>query len=69
MWKMINILIGTFNNIFNKNKKISIPRMKICKDCEYIKKINKIGNVCTICGCILESKTTVLNEKCNKGKW
>lgn len=73
LWKMVNkfknIIIGTYNNIFNKNNIISKPRLEICNICEYKVKVKGIGDICGICGCILKSKTTVDNEKCPKNKW
>lgn len=67
--KIQNIILGTINNVFNKNKNISNPRLKICYICKYRKNIKKIGNICKLCGCILESKTTIESEHCVINKW
>jgi hypothetical protein len=67
--KIINIIIGSINNIFNLNTTISNPRLKICNSCEYKKNIKGIGNICTQCGCILKSKTSVESEHCVLNKW
>ena len=60
---------GTLFNLLNRNPKINKYRMNICLDCEHCIKIKKIGYVCEKCGCILESKTRVINEKCKLKKW
>ena len=67
--KIRNIIIGTANNILGLKKEISNPRMEICNRCEYAKDIFKLGKICSKCGCILKSKTTVENEHCELNKW
>lgn len=67
--KMVNIVVGTYNNIFNKNNKVARERLKICSKCSEKKYIWKLGYICKQCGCILESKTRVNNEKCPLNKW
>lgn len=67
--KLGNIIIGTINNIFKLNQKVSNPRMDICNRCEHAKEILKLGKICTQCGCILKSKTTVKSEHCVLNKW
>lgn len=64
-----NIIIGTFNNIFNRKTSLSKPRLKICKECSDKKYIFKLGYVCKHCGCILKSKATVEDEHCPLNKW
>lgn len=84
MWKMVVSIIkaiftkpliiikGTFNNIFNKHQDLASKRLKICMNCEYrvdipVRHINQ--HVCAQCGCVLESKTTIADEKCEMNKW
>lgn len=67
--KVVNIIIGTINNIFGRNKDISSKRLDICNECENRRYIFKLGYVCNKCGCILKSKTTVENEVCPINKW
>lgn len=69
LMKIKHIIIGTYNNIFNKNSTISNPRLQICIKCKDKKYIFKIGYICKHCGCVLKSKTTVQDEKCPVGKW
>lgn len=69
MVKLISIILGTFYNVFNKKKNISSPRLEICNKCQDKKYIFGIGYICKHCGCILKSKTTILNEKCPINKW
>lgn len=67
--KILNIISGTINNICNRHQEISNPRLKICFKCKYKKRIKNIGNFCRLCGCLLESKTTVESEHCVINKW
>ena len=67
--KMVNIIVGTLNNVFHYNKEVSNSRLIICKDCPYHKVLWKFGSICKQCGCVLESKTTVTYEKCPMNKW
>ena len=41
----------------------------ICKKCNKSEHIKGFGEICTLCGCILESKTRVEDEKCEMNKW
>ena len=64
--KIINIIKGTYYNIFNKHE--NLDRMEICRKCSH--KINVKGfEVCDLCGCILDSKTRVEDEHCEMNKW
>ena len=67
--KLLNILIGTINNLLGFKEELSSPRMKICLGCEYCKNVLLVGKVCSKCGCILRSKTRVKSEKCKLNKW
>lgn len=69
MVKIKNIILGTYYNIFNKNKELSCKRLDICNRCSDKTTIKKIGSICNHCGCVLNSKTTVKQEKCPIGKW
>lgn len=67
--KIKHIIIGTYNNLFHKEQLLSKERLGICKKCEKRKYIFLLGSICTECGCILKSKTTVKDENCPDGKW
>lgn len=67
--KIPNIIVGTWNNIFDKNKELYNTRFKICKDCEHLDTLSNKIHICDQCGCVMESKTRVLDEKCVIGKW
>lgn len=66
--KIINIIKGTFYNITHKKQILADKRLSICKNCENRKDF-MLGDVCGLCGCILDSKTRVLDEKCEMNKW
>lgn len=66
--KLKNIIIGFWNLMRNNNKEISEQRIDICNSCK--NKIQLYGeDFCNICGCLIESKTRVNNEKCPIEKW
>lgn len=62
--RIIDIFVGTFNNVFKLNNKLSEARLKICNRC---RKKNKY--TCSLCGCILTSKTRLKSAECPLGKW
>lgn len=66
--KLKNIIIGTFRNIFGLNEDLAQKRMKICNKC-ICKVYYKGFIICEECGCILDSKVRVQDEKCNNNKW
>lgn len=67
--KILNIIKGTYFNIFNKHQDIATPRLLICNKCTNQISIDNVGKFCDICGCLLTSKTTVIEEHCPNGKW
>lgn len=66
--KMVNILVGTFRNIFKVKTKYEDERREICKDCQFKETFAGI-EYCGKCGCVIESKIKVKQEKCVIGKW
>lgn len=67
--KIISIIKGTYYNILGKHNLIYNKRMNICLACPKRKRIILFINICGVCGCILRSKTRVLNEHCPLNKW
>ena len=68
-FEIINILKGNYNRIFNKETKLYNKRYKQCKGCPNKETIETIGEICGICGCPLQSKLRVKDEKCDLNKW
>lgn len=66
--KPLTILKSIYFNIKHKNTDISNFRLFICNRCEH-KLPTKFGTICDRCGCILNNKTRVAEEKCDLGKW
>lgn len=66
--KIWNIIKGTYYNITKKEQDLATRRLEICNSCEHRKDF-KLGDMCDLCGCILESKTRVKDEKCEMNKW
>jgi len=67
--ELLHILKGNFNRIFSKEQKLYDSRFKICSNCSHRERISSIGEICGICGCPLESKLRVKDEKCDLNKW
>ena len=55
--------------MFDRNKKLSGERMEICNKCNEKTRITKNIYICGLCGCVLDSKTRVKDEKCELNKW
>jgi hypothetical protein len=67
--KFWNIIKGTYFNITKKHQDKADKRLKVCNKCDKVETLHGIGKICTMCGCILESKTRVEDEKCEMNKW
>lgn len=74
-WKMViilklwNILIGNLKNIFHIYPDYARQRYPICMSCNQKLYIPLVGFICKKCGCIINSKITVKDEKCKLNKW
>lgn len=66
--KMVNIIKGWYYKIFNKKNKLAEYRLNICDNCPN-KVHTPLGEACNECGCILDAKTRVIDEKCDMNKW
>lgn len=67
--KIINILKGWYYRLFNKNEKLAKKRISICNKCKSKVHVELIGDICDECGCVLEAKARVKDEKCELNKW
>ncbi len=65
--KPLTILKSIIFNILNKNK--NLKRLEICNNCDKKINIKFVGDVCDVCGCILDNKTRIKDEHCDLGKW
>lgn len=65
----LRILKSIYYKLTNKEEEMSKDRLKICDKCREKQNIKIIGDVCGICGCILDNKTRLFNEKCEMNKW
>ena len=66
--KLINILIGTYRNLIGYKTDEIERRRCICKECEHNEQFLNT-RICNLCGCIIDSKTAVEEEKCLMNKW
>lgn len=67
--KLINIIKGWYFKLFNKNERLAIKRIAICKKCDSRMHIDMLGDICAECGCVLEAKARVKDEECELNKW
>lgn len=67
--KLLNIIKGWYYKIFDENRELAKERIAICNMCEHREHVEMVGDICAKCGCILEAKARVLDEKCKLNKW
>ena len=67
--EVINIIKGNFNRLFNRKESLFEYRYRMCRHCFHKETIESLGEVCGICGCPLQSKLRVEDEKCDLEKW
>jgi hypothetical protein len=54
-----HIVLGFWYKFMNKHVSIKNRRMEICNECDHKDEI-----FCDVCGCLLDAKTRVYEEKC-----
>lgn len=64
MKKIQNIIIGWWFWITNQYRFIAQDRLKVCAKC-----IHRKGFLCGLCGCVLQAKARLIDEKCPANKW
>ena len=67
--KPLTILKSIWFNLIGKHENLSEERLKICNQCDKKINIKYVGDVCDICGCILDNKTRIEDEHCDLCKW
>lgn len=67
--KPITILTSIYYRIFGKNEDIATKRINICNKCDNKQNIKLVGDICGVCGCILDNKTRIKDEHCDLCKW
>ena len=69
---MINIkyiIKGWYNKLFLKEQELADYRLKICNKCEHNVKVKFLDAACcNLCGCVLDAKVRVREEKCLNNK-
>lgn len=66
--KLRNIAVGTYRNLFGKKEDIARKRKHICNACKFKKRVI-ITDICSKCGCVINSKVRVADERCPKNFW
>lgn len=64
MRKIVNIVLGWWFWITNRNDHIARGRLSYCTPCIYRK-----GMICKECGCVLQAKARLRYEDCPKKIW
>ena len=67
--KFINIIKGWYYRLFNKHEELARKRIAICNKCSHKLHIDKLGDICDMCGCVLAAKARVEDEYCELNKW
>ena len=78
---MFNIIKGHINEVLKKEQDLYLYRIEICKECplytntkighlcDKTKYVNKDGKIIHGCGCRLDAKARLFDEKCVLNKW
>ena len=66
--KPLQILKSIYYRFSNQNRQLTENRLAICNKCEH-RLIFMNEAICDQCGCILQNKTRLINEKCDLKKW
>lgn len=53
------------NTVATASKDLQAERLAICKSCEHLTKFNR----CRQCGCFMDAKTWLAEQRCPIGKW
>lgn len=64
MKKIINIILGWWFWVTNRNNELAKSRLKVCADCSF-----RVGFTCGECGCVLQAKARLYDEECPLGMW
>lgn len=66
--KVRNIIIGWSLKLFGLEADLANIRLTICETCPSRVKTS-LGDACGECGCILDAKARVEDEKCDLDRW
>ena len=66
--KRFDVLKSIYYRFSNQNQQLTENRLAICNKCEH-RLIFMNEAICDQCGCILENKTRLKEEKCDLCKW
>lgn len=69
MQKIKPIFKGWYYSLRGFNWELAEQRMRQCQECSEILYLTKNVTECSICGCFLDAKTRVEEERCPKGLW
>jgi len=58
---------GFYNSLANKRTDLYTYRIAICRECPKIYK-GVLGEICSICGCVLQAKCRVPEANCPENK-
>lgn len=67
--KIKHIILGWFYYIKGYDFEVFTERMNICDVCEFREELTKKHSICSKCGCFLQAKLRVKDEKCPENKW
>ncbi len=61
---LLNLVLGTKTTEEERQR-----RLAICQDCEFLMRRNSSTAQCRKCGCFVNLKDGIAEEKCPIGKW
>lgn len=67
--KIVHIIKGWYYKLRGINLELLNYRMQICDECDEMLRLTKNTKVCNHCGCFLDAKNRVIEEKCPLNKW
>ena len=67
--KIKNIILGWYFYFRGINYEVTQERLSVCNACEFSKKISKKHSICSSCGCFIQMKIRVADERCPMYKW
>ena len=67
--KIKHIIKGWYYKLRGFNFELMEQRMEQCRECSEILYLTKNITQCNSCGCFLDAKTRVEDERCPNGLW
>ena len=67
--QIFKIIRGWYYKTFDVNRELATKRIAICNKCSKKTHVDMLGDICGECGCVLDAKARVEDERCELNKW